>query len=865
MASEETTLHEGAIGTETEAEEPAPRLSLDELRLRLDSPLFARDPGMTPSTGVPRLRELTWEHVVTSQHPIIPVDGEAPPASSLPVVDIPRPRIEDLLTTPAAPAPIVPPAATPPAEPVAEQPAAAPSFTAAPAAPPVAPPPVEPPAALVDPVAAPQAPAPAAPVADFDPHLDDPALRIVNPPPVPRGDDPLVLGLAELIARSTPADGQSTTAPPARPVVTTPAPPPPPPTPPATPVTGTVAPAAPATGSTPHITPARAIIAVAPATGSVPVVRQPAADVAVAAAAAAATAAAATPAAPAPTPAPPPPVSADPVVEAEINRLSFLPDSVDNSGPVEVPAIAVSDNIPAVPTVPPPAAASQPVAATAAPATGATPLPGNLSLAAGEVYAPKSSAAPQASMELSYANLTQQVSITPLKRKRKRHLFRKFVVLLVVLGMIAGGLFAVKKFVLDQRWDSQVKPLADKIAAHTGLSWDHAVDVKVVDVDTYSQTLGAIGLGVDPADQEALDELATEWRALGLLSGELDVAAIGLAAMPDSPAVYDPSSRNIYVVDGLPPQLYEFAVDRALATALFDQHYGWAGRVDDGSRSVAVGSRGLADAAAIEVAQGLVGKPDRDVILGQMMQLYADNEVKASPAPYASVVSGRLGVAAWPYFRNIKPDDRDALLGDDTVDDGDLLDISRLVTNTEQTVSAESQGMLFWYHVLAARVDDELAWKTALTWQQDSLLVQPQSNGCVTGTFVGTAAGSGFMQMAFNAWKDAAPPESTTTVAFAESGGTPRVAVTACDPGATVVTSDPAPRLSLGGAPLRFEQLRQFIEAAPTQTIANAVCVVSALTDPVSLADERGVLDSTAGWAVLANHPPALSTGCTTG
>jgi len=35
----------------------------DDFRLRLDSPLFHREPGMVAAQA-PQLRELTWEHVV---------------------------------------------------------------------------------------------------------------------------------------------------------------------------------------------------------------------------------------------------------------------------------------------------------------------------------------------------------------------------------------------------------------------------------------------------------------------------------------------------------------------------------------------------------------------------------------------------------------------------------------------------------------------------------------------------------------------------------------------------------------------------------------------------------------------------------
>ena len=80
MVNEDPDAADGAVRTEPGAV-AAPRLSLDDLRLRLDSPLFARDPGLSPGAQVPHLRELTWDSVV---NPTSAADAEpVPPVAAV--------------------------------------------------------------------------------------------------------------------------------------------------------------------------------------------------------------------------------------------------------------------------------------------------------------------------------------------------------------------------------------------------------------------------------------------------------------------------------------------------------------------------------------------------------------------------------------------------------------------------------------------------------------------------------------------------------------------------------------------------------------------------------------------------------------
>ena len=718
MASDDKDDPGGTVGTQAgpgtavDALTPTlPRLNLDDLRLRLDLPLFSVDPS----------------------------------PSSPPQVSEPEPEPELVAETEPEPEP----------ELVAE-----------------------------------------CAVTDETLTMDEAFLHIVEPPPVAREADPIVSGLAELIARgSGPAEPVALEPVVPEPVVLVPV------------VAEPVVPE-------PVVPEPVVLEPVVPEL--VPVTPEPVADV---------------------TTLQPAVKVDDPLVAAELDRLAYVPEPAPPqapAAPVVVPEIAVSDG---------------PVEA----------IPANLSLARHEVYAARASAS--TTPRRNYMELLAE-SAAPMRARPKRHPFRRFVVALLLLGMVAGGLYGVKYYILDARWTADVEPLAKEVEVARGLEFYRAVDVSTLPADEYALALARFSLGLT---DETIEQTGGEWRALGLLSGTTNIDAIGMAALADSPAFYDPASKTISVVEDLPDELMTFAMHRALTMALLDQHFGWGDRVGDGSPAVARGTRALYDADALATAISMVDDTERTDITVQLFGMYGDYNIPASPSPFASTVSGRLGVVLWPYFRDLPADERDTIETDATLTDGAVLDIRRLVAGTSETGTANSRGMLFWYHVLAARVDDELAWRAALTWQGDDVsTVSGSAGSCVTAVFQADPAGASVVDMAFQQWAAAAPAQAPATVAATDTPTAHQLTVNACDPGPTVATNDGAPRLSLGGAPLRSEQFRTLLDQQPALGESVAACAVYG-SDPVSMADERGIIDGLDGWSAPAAHPTPdpLANGCT--
>ena len=705
MASEETDVQHPGVD----------RFSLDDFRLRLDSPLFHRDPGL-PSGPVSR--ELPWERSTTPSQPE-PAHTESPltdmsefsakllQASALP--SMPRlPTFSEIIAAPAEPMA------------VAEAAIAGPQV------------------ALVD--DEPEAPAPTQ-------EFGTAALSVLRAGPhatPPRHSDTFVNDLAEMIMHATAGPA---TVEPAAPDATTPAP----------------------------------VAEVAPASVE---------------------------------------------VQAELNRLAFLPDREESPERVAVPAIMVSDPVPVVAAAPPEVV-----------------IP---NLSQHEMYLPRMPVQPPA--RRSYADFA--ASLAPAARRRKRHPIRKLFATVVLLGLVGGGLFAAKYYFFDQRWDAEVKPMVAEVETARGLAFDHAVEVTTLPGSEYAAKVVKSTFGID--DENAAT-FAGGWRALGLLSGGLDPSGLGLAGLADSPAFYEPASETIYVVADLPENLHRFALQRALTLALLDQEYGWSGRVSGQSSSVARGTRALYDADALAVATSLLTDTERSAVLLEQSALYTAFPVGASAAPYVTTLATRSGLALRAYFDGTAVEARDAVERDAMVNDGAALDLRMLVAPQPLAQSAQSEGMLFWYHALAARVGNDTAWRAALGWRDDSVTFVRGDRTCVTALVRIDPASYDIAVSAFQAWAAAGPVEAGTQVTTTDAT-TGQISISACDPGDSVATNDGRVRLTLGGAPLRSEQFHRLVATYPQLPATQLACAVFS-GDGVSPGDERGVIDPVGGWAAPMAHP----------
>jgi hypothetical protein len=529
----------------------------------------------------------------------------------------------------------------------------------------------------------------------------------------------------------------------------------------------------------------------------------------------------------------------------EVNKLSAVPDLIEDDSPIELPRIT-----PSGPVVIHSQSIYAPVLSDVNYAPQLSPV------TTGPAVARAAGADDNAGQKVR--GTKRSTPAKPIARPPKRHFIRSFLTMVVLFGLLAGGAFTAKKYLLNQpKWSAELKPLADDVATARGVEFTSAVEVAELPVAQYATQLAAATLGPHAVEQ------APAWRALGLLGGELDLDTVGRQAMNDSPAFYDPTAKTIYVVADLSaqPHLYRFAMHRAMMAALLDQKFDWSSRAAAASPAAAFALRSTIDGDALAVANTLAGRDGPEQLAPELFAFAQAHATAAAAAPYAVTLAGRIGAAMQPAMAALGSDVTALATAEQTSPTSDaLLDLGR---PSSAAVAPGAQGMMFWYYVLASRVDDTLAWSAITHWSGDSMAVSTGStNQCVDAKVdAADADGAARLLDAFSLWAAAAPAESTATVVPIDGN---QVAIRACDPGAAIAAQQPARVPVVFGATAVERALVQSADTAAGGKV-DAACLVTAARQRgaviASPGDDAPVISI--GWApayVAANID--LAAGC---
>lgn len=477
----------------------------------------------------------------------------------------------------------------------------------------------------------------------------------------------------------------------------------------------------------------------------------------------------------------------------EINRLASVPDMVLDDTPVELPPIAASG-----PVVPQVRSVYTPVLPETLLAVSPRPTPPNVAAIVAE------------------SNAAWHRS----KTKRKRHILRSFFSLVLVLGLLGGGAYAARKYLMRQpQWPEAVKPLATEVEDARSLKFKAEVDIIPMPVADYATRLAAST--VDPAPEQG-----AAWRALGLLNGELDLAAIGSQAMNDSPAFYEWSTKTILVSDDLAAyeHLYRFAVRRALAAALLDQQLEWSSRLASASPAAALALRATIDADALAIANSLALRDAPDQLAPELLTFAQAHGNPISPSQFAATITGRAGAALRPAVAAMADPAARSALEQETPTSDAAFDAVR--PETAVPAAPDAHGLMFWYYVLGSRIDDNQAWSAAVRWTGDSLATVVGASTCVDASVAASDPdGAAVLLTAFQSWAAAAPVESATTVA---AGSDNQILIHACDPGPALTAQvPPKVPVAFGGAGVE-QALVQAAVSAASATKVDAACLIAA-------------------------------------
>lgn len=482
------------------------------------------------------------------------------------------------------------------------------------------------------------------------------------------------------------------------------------------------------------------------------------------------------------------------IVEAPVVPVAPAPAPVPTPAPVPAmvePTPAPIEPAPAPPAPPaPPAAqvhfvpAESLLAATAAPAAVAPAAPVQpLSLA--RIERRPDANRPTTAVDF-HALLGQAGLQAPaVRRRKKRHPFRVMFKLIVLLGILGAGLYFGKIYVLDKRWDTELKPFAEAVSAERQLEWKRSVKVEQLPASEYAVKLATGWLGTTEAE---LDSTAAEWRAMGLAEGRIEPSLIGSGAMSSRPVFYDPTDGMIYELEDTPDDLRELAMDRALTMALLDQHFGWSTELAGLAPAEQIAMRALFDGDALSTAMAIIDPSEADSadLVEQVNRIVVDHAEDAVGAPrYAVDLVGAAGGTAEFFDAADGAAGRDELLRSNVRSDAGMFDAARGLEYRPDDLGGElteSRGMLYWYYVLAGRLEPAVAWDAALTWDGDRVVVSETANGVCVEATIATIDEVGRLRMldALRQWAAAGPVEAAATVTEI---GAEQITVFSCDPG----------------------------------------------------------------------------------
>jgi hypothetical protein len=384
---------------------------------------------------------------------------------------------------------------------------------------------------------------------------------------------------------------------------------------------------------------------------------------------------------------------------------------------------------------------------------------------------------------------------------------------LVVVGalVVLGGVAFVGLRLLDRgpshpdEWDTRVLAIADWVARERGLGFDHPVYVDFLSPEEYAEVTRSSTQDLTDEAREEFAQGAGSMRALGLASGDIDLAeAAGDMADEGTLAFYDPEDERVRVRgDSLTPAL-RVTIAHELVHVLQDQHFdlerigdddesaagealralaeGDAGRIEDRYRAEALDAAEQAEAD--EATEGDVGPDGEEPLAGvpdAMVALFAAPYALGEPFVAALDADGG-NLAIDEAFRD-PPQSEEHIFDILRYLDGDApLDVEPIEVDEGKVLDDGELGIVSWYLILAARIDPDLALAAADGWGGDAYaFIERGGNVCVEARFVGdTTTDTDEMFTALETWRGEMPPGSRV-----ERDGD-GVVLYACDPGPNI-------------------------------------------------------------------------------
>ncbi len=381
-------------------------------------------------------------------------------------------------------------------------------------------------------------------------------------------------------------------------------------------------------------------------------------------------------------------------------------------------------------------------------------------------------------------------------------------VLGLVLAAAVGGAGVLGALTYDggpsfpEAWDPRVADLADFVEDERGLRFEHPVHVDFLDDAAFDELVTTGATDVSAQDRLDSERFVGLYRALGLLSGDVDLLdAVNDTNAAGILALYEFEAKRIRVRGDDVDATTRVTIVHELTHALQDQHF-------DLDRIVAQEESGLATLRAVTEgdANRVAGAYADTLSDDELVELAAGSgaEVEAFEAGTAGMPDVVVAFGAAPYllgqaFVELVVGEGDLAGLDDAIreppsSDEHLLDPLRYLEGDDPVEVAAAEpadgeelfetgtfGALAWYLVLAERLDPAVALAAVDGWGGDAYTAfERDGRTCVAIRFAGDRPeDAGELSAALEQWV-AAMPGGLASVGN-DAG---LVRVDACDPGA---------------------------------------------------------------------------------
>jgi hypothetical protein len=363
------------------------------------------------------------------------------------------------------------------------------------------------------------------------------------------------------------------------------------------------------------------------------------------------------------------------------------------------------------------------------------------------------------------------------------------------------------------QWDAQVAPIARTVEKIRGLEFDHPVPVRFLSDKAFRKEVTTDEADLTKQDKREIRRAAESLRALGLISGNVDLFdAVNAKQGSDVLAFYDPEKKEVVVRGKGPIDVATRAtLAHELTHVLQDQHFDLT-KTEDGFDDATTQSDAfdaLVEGDATWVENKYVNRlsdSDRTAYNATRDENGADSEASTKGIPM--IVDVLFGA---PYV--LGPDLVDLLRldgGRGAVDkafrnpptaDAQVLDpVKLLLQTTTKAVAAPKRakgekrvgepdefGALGLYLVLASRLPAAEAYAAASQWAGDrEITVRDGGTTCIRVAFRGrTETATQALTNGLEAWAATLPAGTATVTAKPHS-----VELRSCDPGPNSVAPD---------------------------------------------------------------------------